>query len=321
MQTILVTGCAGFIGSHVCERLLDLGYKVIGIDNFDDFYSRELKEKNLSIFKERDRFLFLELDLSEKGAFTQLKDSIDVVIHLAAKAGVLPSLNNPAAYINVNIAGTNLLLDFMVERGIKKLLFASSSSVYGNNTKTPFCESDEVNGPISPYAFTKRSCELMNYSYHNLYDMDIINLRFFTVYGPRQRPDLAIHKFFKLIYDKRAIQQYGDGSSARDYTFVDDTVSGILGALDFINSHNKVFEIVNLGNSSPISLKELIASIYDSIGLASNIEQQDMKPGDVNITYANIEKAKAMFNYQPQTTLKAGLESFKSWFQEEYGKA
>ena len=321
MQTILVTGCAGFIGSHVCERLLDLGYKVIGIDNFDDFYSRELKEKNLSIFKERDRFLFLELDLSEKGAFTQLKDSIDVVIHLAAKAGVLPSLNNPAAYINVNIAGTNLLLDFMVERGIKKLLFASSSSVYGNNTKTPFCESDEVNGPISPYAFTKRSCELMNYSYHNLYDMDIINLRFFTVYGPRQRPDLAIHKFFKLIYDKRAIQQYGDGSSARDYTFVDDTVSGILGALDYINSHNKIFEIVNLGNSSPISLKELIASIYDSIGLASNIEQQDMKPGDVNITYANIEKAKAMFNYQPQTTLKAGLESFKSWFQEEYGKA
>ncbi len=151
--------------------------------------------------------------------------------------------------------------------------------------------------------------------------MDIINLRFFTVYGPRQRPDLAIHKFFKLIYDKQAIQQYGDGSSARDYTFVDDTVSGILGALDYINSHKKVFEIVNLGNNSPVSLKELIASIYDSIGLASNIEQQDMKPGDVNITYANIEKAKAMFNYQPQTTLKAGLERFKSWFQEEYGKA
>ena len=321
MQTILVTGCAGFIGSHVCEQLLDLGHKVIGIDNFDDFYSRELKEKNLSIFKERDRFLFLELDLSEKGAFAQLKDSIDVVIHLAAKAGVLPSLKNPGAYIKVNIAGTNHLLDFMVERGIKKLLFASSSSVYGNNTKIPFCETDEVNGPISPYAFSKRSCELMNYSYHNLYDMDIINLRFFTVYGPRQRPDLAIHKFFKLIYDKRAIQQYGDGSSARDYTFVDDTVSGILGALDYINSHKKVFEIVNLGNNSPVSLKELIASIYDCIGLASNIEQQDMKPGDVNITYANIEKAKAMFNYQPQTTLKAGLERFKSWFQEEYGKA
>lgn len=321
MQTILVTGCAGFIGSHVCEQLLDLGHKVIGIDNFDDFYSRELKEKNLSIFKERDRFLFLELDLSEKGAFAQLKYSIDVVIHLAAKAGVLPSLKNPGAYIKVNIAGTNHLLDFMVERGIKKLLFASSSSVYGNNTKTPFCETDEVNGPISPYAFTKRSCELMNYSYHNLYDMDIINLRFFTVYGPRQRPDLAIHKFFKLIYDKQAIQQYGDGSSARDYTFVDDTVSGILGALDYINSHKKVFEIVNLGNNSPVSLKELIASIYDSIGLASNIEQQDMKPGDVNITYANIEKAKAMFNYQPQTTLKEGLERFKSWFQEEYGKA
>ena len=321
MQTILVTGCAGFIGSHVCEQLLDLGHKVIGIDNFDDFYSRELKEKNLSIFKELDRFLFLELDLSEKGAFAQLKYSIDVVIHLAAKAGVLPSLKNPGAYIKVNIAGTNHLLDFMVERGIKKLLFASSSSVYGNNTKIPFCETDEVNGPISPYAFSKRSCELMNYSYHNLYDMDIINLRFFTVYGPRQRPDLAIHKFFKLIYDKHAIQQYGDGSSARDYTFVDDIVSGILGALDYINSHQKVFEIVNLGNNSPVSLKELIASIYDSIGLASNIEQQDMKPGDVNITYANIEKAKAMFNYQPQTTLKAGLERFKSWFQEEYGKA
>ena len=321
MQTILVTGCAGFIGSHVCEQLLDLGYKVIGIDNFDDFYPRELKEKNLSIFKDRDKFLFLEVDLSEKGVFAQLKDSIDVVIHLAAKAGVLPSLKNPGAYIKANITGTNHLLDFMVEKGIKKLLFASSSSVYGNNTKIPFCETDEVNGPISPYAFTKRSCELMNYSYHNLYDMDIINMRFFTVYGPRQRPDLAIHKFFKLIYDKQAIQQYGDGSSARDYTFVDDTVSGILGALDYINLHKKVFEIVNLGNSSPVSLKELIASIYESIGLASNIEQQDMKPGDVNITYANIEKAKAMFNYQPQTTLKVGLQRFKSWFQEEYGKA
>lgn len=321
MQTILVTGCAGFIGSHVCENLLHLGYKVVGIDNFDDFYDKKVKVKNLSNFDSNKHFFFHEMDLSNQAAYTQLPSGIDVVIHLAAKAGVLPSLKNPEAYIQANILGTNLLLEFMVQQGIKKLLFASSSSVYGNNVKIPFLESDEVNGPISPYAFTKRSCELMNYSYHDLYDIDVINMRFFTVYGPRQRPDLAIHKFFKLIYDNQAIQQYGDGSSARDYTFVEDTVKGILGALDYIKSHDKVYEIVNLGNNTPVNLKELIATIYAVIGVESKVEIHDMKPGDVNITFANIDKAKTLFDYNPQTTLTEGLEKFKTWFEAEYEKA
>ncbi len=321
MQTILVTGCAGFIGSHVCENLLHSGNKVIGIDNFDDFYSKDVKLKNLTTCQEHSNFEFHQLDVSEKKNFQQINGSIDVVIHLAAKAGVLPSLKDPASYINSNILGTNHLLDFMVEKGISKLLFASSSSVYGNNTKIPFAETDEVNGPISPYAFTKRSCELMNYSYHNLYDMDIINLRFFTVYGPRQRPDLAIHKFFKLIAAGKPIQMYGDGSTARDYTFVADTVSGITKALKYVNEHENVFEIVNLGNHSPVSLKELIAEIYAINGVEPNIAQQDMQPGDVNITYADISRAKELFDYNPQTKLVDGLAKFKTWFQQEYGKA
>ena len=320
MQTILVTGCAGFIGSHVCENLLQMGHKLVGIDNFDDFYDKKVKVKNLSSYDKHERFFFYEMDLTAKADYIQLPEGIDAVIHLAAKVGVLPSLKNPEDYINTNILGTNLLLEFMVKRDIKKLLFASSSSVYGNNAQIPFVESDEVNGPISPYAFTKRSCELMNYSYHDLYNIDIINLRFFTVYGPRQRPDLAIHKFFNLIYNNEAIQQYGDGSSARDYTFVGDTVQGITSALEYILSNKDVYEIVNLGNNTPVNLKELINSIYEVIGVESKVEIQEMKPGDVNITYANIDKAKSLFGYHPQTTLKEGLMRFKSWFEEENGK-
>lgn len=317
MQTILVTGCAGFIGSHVCESLLHSGYKVIGIDNFDDFYDKKVKVKNLSSYDKHERFFFYEMDLTLKADYVQLPDGIDAVIHLAAKVGVLPSLKHPEAYINANILGTNYLLEFMVKRDIKKFLFASSSSVYGNNAQIPFVEIDEVNGPISPYAFTKRSCELMNYSYHHLYKIDIVNMRFFTVYGPRQRPDLAIHKFFNLIYDNEAIQQYGNGSSARDYTFVSDTVQGIISALGYILSNKNVYEIVNLGNNTPVNLKELIESIYKVIGVEPKVEIQQMKPGDVNTTYANIDKANKLFGYQPQTTLKEGLEKFKIWFESE----
>ncbi len=295
MQTILVTGCEGFIGSHVCESLLHSGYKVIGIDNFDDFYDKKVKVKNLSNYDKHERFFSYEMDLTVKADYVQL----------------------PEAYINANILGTNFLLDFMVKREIKKLLFASSSSVYGNNEKIPFVEIDEVNGPISPYAFTKRSCELMNYSYHHLHKIDIVNMRFFTVYGPRQRPDLAIHKFFNLIYDNEAIQQYGNGSSARDYTFVSDTVQGIISALGYILSNKNVYEIVNLGNNTPVNLKELIESIYKVIGVEPKVEIQQMKPGDVNTTYANINKANKLFGYQPQTTLKEGLEKFKIWFESE----
>jgi nucleoside-diphosphate-sugar epimerase len=316
MQTILVTGCAGFIGSHVCENLLEQDYKVVGVDNFDDFYEKKFKLSNLEVLLKNSKFTFLDFDITNQGHYKNIESNVDVIIHLAAKAGVLPSLKNPEAYINTNIQGTNNLLNFMLERKITKLLFASSSSVYGNNKTIPFSEDHLVNQPISPYAFTKRSCELMNYNYHHLYNLDIINMRFFTVYGPRQRPDLAIHKFFNLISEDKAIQMYGDGSTARDYTYVDDTVAGILGALHYINCHSKVYEIVNLGNNTPIKLSELIAKIYQVSGKPVNVEIQDMKPGDVDITFADISKAEKLFNYNPTTSLEEGLAKFKVWHEQ-----
>jgi nucleoside-diphosphate-sugar epimerase len=321
MQRILVTGCAGFIGSHVCEKLLKQGCQVIGVDNFDDFYPKEVKLSSLQSLLSDSKFSFLEFDIANKEEFKRIESKIDVVIHLAAKAGVLPSLNNPQAYINTNIIGTNNILNFMLDQKISKLLFASSSSVYGNNKTIPFSEEHFVNQPISPYAFTKRSCELMNYNYHHLYNLDIINLRFFTVYGPRQRPDLAIHKFFNLISENKAIQMYGDGSTARDYTFVDDTVSGILGALEYINTHENVYEIVNLGNNTPVKLSDLIAKIYEVSGKVSNVEVQAMKPGDVDITFADISKATKLFNYNPKTSLDEGLAKFKVWHEQSKSEA
>lgn len=317
MRTILVTGCAGFIGSHVTTSLLKKGYKVIGVDNFDKFYSRSVKEKNLEPFRSSSNFQFYNLDITDKASLEQLP-AIDALIHLAAKAGVLPSLRDPKPYIDTNIVGTNNLLELMRERACKKMLFASSSSVYGNNTKIPFSESDDVNEPISPYAFTKRSCELMNYNYHKLYDLDIINLRFFTVYGPSQRPDLAIHKFFNLIAEGKSITMYGDGSTARDYTYVEDTVSGVIAALEYVLNHEKVFETVNLGNNQPIQLKELISTIYKVIGKEPNIKQEEMKPGDVNVTFADISKAQKLFAYNPQTSFVEGIEKFKKWHERNY---
>ena len=321
MQRILVTGCAGFIGSHVCEKLLKQGNQVIGVDNFDDFYAKEVKLRNLEVLLSDSKFTFLEFDITNLEEFKRIEAKIDVVIHLAAKAGVLPSLKNPQSYVISNIIGTNNILNFMLEHKISKLLFASSSSVYCNNKTIPFSEEHLVNQPISPYAFTKRSCELMNYNYHHLYNLDIINLRFFTVYGPRQRPDLAIHKFFNLISENKAIQMYGDGSTARDYTYVDDTVSGILGALDYINTHTNVYEIVNLGNNTPVKLSELIAKIYEVAGKASNVEVQDMKPGDVDITFADISKATKLFKYNPKTSLAEGLAKFKVWHDRAKSEA
>lgn len=319
MQTILVTGCAGFIGSHVSQALLDKGYKVVGVDNFDNFYSREIKENNLANFSDHVNFKFLELDLRRRESFVQISSDIKAVIHLAAKAGVLPSLKDPKAYIEANIIATNNLLNFMNEKGIKKMLFASSSSVYGNNKKIPFSEKHSVDEPISPYAFTKRSCELMNYNYHKLYNLDVVNLRFFTVYGPGQRPDLAIHKFFNLIGQDKPIQMYGDGSTARDYTYVEDTVSGILAALNYIFQNKEVYEIVNLGNNAPIELKELIDVIYKVSGKEPNIQREAMKPGDVDITYADISKAQKLFGYNPQTTFEEGVRKFKKWHEQNYG--
>lgn len=317
MADILLTGCAGFIGSHLTERLLADGHQVIGIDNFDAFYPREAKQRNLSTLLGKQGFAFNEIDITNAEALFALKEDFEVVVHLAAKAGVLPSLKDADGYINTNIRGTNNLLELMVARDVKKLLFASSSSVYGNNKSIPFRETDAVDEQISPYAFTKRSCELMNHSYHHLYNLDILNLRLFTVYGPRQRPDLAIHKFVKLIDGGQPITMYGDGTTARDYTFVKDTVQGFVNALSYILTHEDVFEILNLGNHKPVQLKELISSIYEAMGKVPDIERKPMQPGDVDITFADISKAQALIGYNPSTNLSDGLEAFIKWYYEQ----
>ncbi len=313
-MNILVTGCAGFIGSHVTEQLLNDGHRIIGLDNYDDFYARSIKERNMSSFSTHPNFSFKEIDLRDFDALMTIGENIDAVIHLAAKAGVLPSLKNPQAYISSNILGTNNVLELMRQKGCKKLVFASSSSVYGNNKKIPFTETDDVNNPISIYAQTKKSCELLNYTYHHLYDFDIINLRFFTVFGPRQRPDLAIHKFFSKISKGEAIKMYGDGSTARDYTFIEDTVSGIKAALNYVIEKSDIYEIVNLGNNTPIKLIDLINTIYEVLDHPAQITTSPMQPGDVEITFADISKAKQLFNYQPKTSLRDGLLKFKDWY-------
>ncbi len=317
MKTFLVTGCAGFIGSHLTEKLLSQGHCVIGIDNFDNFYSSTIKKKNISKVKDNTNFHFHELDLSKKEQLNKLNESTDVVIHLAAKAGVLPSIKAPAEYIQHNIVATNNLLEWIASHGILKFVFASSSSVYGNNTKIPFSESDNVDSPISPYAFTKKSCELMNHTYHYLYNIDIVNVRLFTVYGPRQRPDLAIHKFVKKIDEGKPIEMYGDGKTSRDYTYVDDTIDGLMKMIDYIQNHNKVFEIVNLGNNHPVELKYLIGVIYKLMNKQENIIKLSEQKGDVTITYADISKAQKMINYAPKYKIEDGVKKFIEWYYGE----
>ncbi len=316
MTKILVTGSAGFIGSHLCEALLEKGYSVIGVDNFDPFYKKEYKLHNLGVNQGHENFSFLEADLKKKGLISPAFDNVDVVIHLAGKAGVRPSIEDPQSYIDNNISVTENVLAIMQQKGIKKLLFASSSSVYGNNPNTPWRETLDINNPISPYAFTKKSCELLNHTYHHLYNIDILNLRFFTVFGPRQRPDLAIHKFIKMMYREETIPMFGDGSTSRDYTFVKDTVAGIIGAMDYIIKNDDVFDVVNLGHHHPVKLTNLIKAIGKATGKKPLIEQKPMQPGDVNITYADIEKARSMFGYDPKTPLEEGLRSFVEWFKE-----
>lgn len=316
MKRILVTGCAGFIGSHLCEKLLNLNYIVVGIDNFDVFYAKDIKIKNLSGFITHKNFTFYELDLTFPEQLNLLPKKIDAVIHLAGKAGVRPSIEAPLAYINHNIIATQTVLDFMKNTNCKKLLFASSSSVYGNCKTIPFTEDMNVDYPISPYASSKKSAELLNHTYHHLYKIDIINLRFFTVYGERQRPDLAIHKFVKNILDDKPINMFGNGSSARDYTYVGDTVAGIVAALNYLFSASNCYALVNLGNNKPIKLSDLIATIEDVLHKKAIIEHLPMQQGDVDITYASIEKAQQLFNYQPKTSLTEGITNFIAWIKK-----
>jgi UDP-glucuronate 4-epimerase len=312
----VVTGGAGFIGSQVIKELLkDDTIKITCLDNFDPFYKRQLKLLNLAEFEKSHNFFLLDIDLS-KVSLKQLHDAItqpvDVIIHLAAKAGVRPSIADPLAYEETNILGTQTLLDFAVQKKVKKFVFASSSSVYGINENFPWKE-DELLMPISPYAMTKLSGEMAGHVYHKLYQLPFIALRFFTVYGPGQRPDLAIHRFTKAIMQDEPITVFGDGTTSRDYTYVDDTVQGVLSA---INYNETAFEIINLGNNYGVSLKDLIAAIEEVVGKKAIINQQPEQPGDVPRTFADISKAKRLLNYQPKTELKDGLKKFYEWFSE-----
>lgn len=314
---IVLTGCAGFIGSHVCERLLKEGHQVTGIDNYDAFYSRSVKEEHLKTCLLNPGFKFIEADITDFIRLQKIDDTFDVVIHIAAKAGVRPSIDNPIPYLQTNVNGTQNLLEWMAKKKISKLIFASSSSVYGNNKKVPFRETDPVDHPISPYAATKKAAELINYTYHHLYHIDVLNLRFFTVYGPRQRPDLAIHKFVKAILNDQPITVFGDGDTARDYTHVDDTVDGVMSALEYIINQKGIYEIVNLGNSKPVYLKDLVHLIYKILNRTPNIQFVPMQQGDVDITFADISRAKELFGYNPKVSMEEGLKQFVCWYQSK----
>lgn len=309
-KSILVTGGAGFIGSNLVGSLLRDGHHVTCIDNFDDFYSREQKERNISSYRNNDKFQLVEGDIRDRQLLDKI-DGVEVVVHLAAKAGVRPSIQNPILYQEVNVSGTQNLLEFARAREIKQFVFASSSSVYGVNKNVPWQEEEKLL-PISPYASTKLSGEMLGHVYSHLYGIRFVALRFFTVYGPGQRPDLAIHKFFKAISEGRPIPVYGDGSTSRDYTFVDDTVKGITAAIDYDQS---VFEIINLGNHRTIELHELISAVEETIGKKAVIDRQPEQPGDVPQTFADIGKAQKLLKYNPTTQLAEGLQAFYRWYQ------
>jgi len=321
---ILVTGVAGFIGSYLVEQLLCKGEVVIGLDNISDFYDVALKNYNLKLINENSHaeknFTFIRGDITEISLLQILFNEYDIdnVIHLAAMAGVRPSIENAPYYQKVNIEGTQNLLECCKEHDVKKFIFASSSSVYGNNEKVPFSEDDPVDKPISPYAATKKAGELLCHTYHYLYDMDIACLRFFTVYGPRQRPDLAIHKFSQYIINKKAIPFFGDGTTSRDYTYIDDIIDGVMKAFAWLKKNEGVFEIINLGNNEPVTLEELVKEIAENFEYEMLIDKQPIPKGDVQRTYADISKAKKLLNYNPKTNLKNGLKKFYEWFNSYY---
>lgn len=314
---ILITGGAGFIGSNLIKTIFrdHSPVKITCIDNFDPFYPAEIKQFNIREFKDRPDFVFLPDDISvtTAGELTALiKEPVDCIVHIAAKAGVRPSIENPMSYQLANVIGLQNMLEFAKEKKVKQFVFASSSSVYGVNDHYPWKE-DEKLMPISPYASTKLSGEMMGHVYSKLFGIRFIALRFFTVYGPGQRPDLAIHKFTKAIVKGMPVMMYGDGSTSRDYTFVEDTVQGIIGAINYTASD---FEIINLGNNYTVSLKELIAAIEEVTGKKAIIEKHPEQPGDVPRTFADISKAKALLGYNPQTQIGEGLKKFYTWFSE-----
>ncbi|WP_294247711.1 GDP-mannose 4,6-dehydratase [uncultured Chryseobacterium sp.] len=334
----LITGASGFIGSHLAEQLLKQGHSVINIDNFDDFYDYRIKIKNtlhsvqdfsdfefsgkeddlqrLAVQVNSDHYTLYCQDIRDRKGLEEILEShaVDAVIHLAALAGVRPSIERPLEYEEVNIRGTMNLWDLCKDFNIRKFVCASSSSVYGNNEKIPFSETDNVDQPISPYAATKKCGEILGHVYHNLYGIDMIQLRFFTVYGPRQRPDLAIHKFTRLISENCEIPFYGDGTTARDYTYIDDIIDGIMKSITYLEEHSQVYEILNLGENQVITLTEMLSSIEQALGKPAIRKNLPMQPGDVLKTNADITKAKALIGYKPDTDFQNGIKKFVEWF-------
>ena len=318
MKTYFITGGAGFIGSTLSERLVKEGNKVVVIDNFCDFYNPKIKENNVKDLIKNENFKLYKEDIRDGQAVKKIFDenNIDVVVHLAAMAGVRPSIENPVLYQEVNCLGTQNILEEMKLHNVKNGAFVSSSSVYGNCKEVPFKEDMVVDFAISPYAATKKANEVMAHVYHKLYDMNIIMLRFFTVYGPKQRPDLAINKFTRLMLEDKEIPMFGDGTTSRDYTYVDDIVEGVIKSCDYVMNNKDVYEVLNIGNSSPISLREMIDVIANVLGVEPKINQLPMQPGDVEKTYADISKAKKLIGYEPKVTFEEGIKKFVEWYKE-----
>ena len=317
MKTYLITGGAGFIGSSLADDLSEKNNRVVVIDNFCDFYDPKIKENNIKNALNKENYKLYRGDIRDKDLLNKIfnDNNIDIVVHLAAMAGVRPSIENPVLYQEVNCLGTQNILECMKEKRIMNLVMASSSSVYGNSKTVPFKETDIVDFAISPYAATKKANEVMTHVYHKLYNMNVIMLRFFTVYGPRQRPDLAINKFTRLMLEGKKIPMFGDGSTSRDYTYIGDIVDGIERSVNYCLNNSNVYEILNLGNSSPVSLKEMINIIGKCLNVVPDIEELPMQPGDVDRTFACIDKAKDMIGYNPQTPFEEGIKKFVKWYR------
>ena len=315
MKNLLITGGAGFIGSHLVDRLLATNVeRITVVDDFNDFYNPSIKRDNIREHLKDLRYSIHEADIRDLAALAHVfnKSNFDCVVHLAARAGVRPSLSEPQLYTDTNINGTVNLLELARQHDIKQFVFGSSSSVYGINTKVPFSEDDPIRQPISPYAATKGAGELLCHTYSHLYGLRCICLRFFTVYGPRQRPDLAIHKFAKLISQHQPIPVFGDGSTRRDYTYIDDIIDGVTAAIDYDKSN---YEVINLGESRTVELRELISLLEKELDTHAIIERQPPQPGDVPQTFADVSKARALLNYQPKTQIEEGLRRFVEWFR------